>query len=1609
MTLNIKQQLENSRKELLNLGLRNPLINYRPSKARGLQITNELSVELFRILVREGKRMSFLPSANVIDGEEDSPSEQESHHGIDTHAGYTDHQIQTTHPESKLQARLLNTYRVSRSFIEEQGVNTLFLAIGMLAWTESESSSERKKAPLILIPVELERASRDRFFVRYYGEEIGTNISLAAKLDIEFGLILPEIYDLDDFDVPTYFDRVEQAIVNMKEWAIERDSIALGFFSFGKFLMFRDLSEDAWKNSDSLYNHSIIKALFQSGFDNYDTPIGEGEHLDKHLKPLDILQVVDADSSQMRAIWSVNQGNNLVIQGPPGGGKSQTITNLIADAIGKGKKVLFVAEKKAALEVVMRRLNTVGIGDACLELHGQKTNKKSLLAELSRTLSLDKPLATQLDSDAVRLEGIRDRLNDYCEAVNSEIRSSGITPYNAYGNLIIIRENCKGERLPQLSIPDITEWSEVEFQHKTELIAQMQARLLTVGTPGKHPFFGSDLRFIMPSELERLDETCIRAWQANERLRESANALAILLGLPEPQFRIEVDIIYRAAQRAIEAPKLEGVRINTGDWQARSDDIRDLLQTGSALAAIIEQYDSVLIPDAWDQDLLETRQHLFNYGGKWWRFLSSNYRNARNHFDGICRVEAPKAVEKKIEIVDAILEVRKLRKNFIQKQELGALLFGAQWQSEKSDWKVLAMLFNWIISLYRDIGNGQIHEGIITFLEGNPNIIGLGEKIGNIQKALANHYDNVRKIVENINLDEDKRFGIGNKIEDLSLLQQGEILTIWSETLPQLMDIASYNVMTDMLVKEGLDSLIPTIDTWEQSPQFLTLAFKQSRYDKLLENAYKERPSLQQFDGDIQLQTINKYKDLDHAFINNTRKYLALEHWKRLPRHQAGGQLGVLNKEMQKKARHLPIRKLMRAAGNAIQAIKPVFMMSPLSIANFLSPGSLYFDLVIFDEASQVRPVEALGAIVRGKQIVVVGDSKQMPPTNFFESLIQGDEDEEEEESSTRDIESILGFCLAQGMPEQMLRWHYRSRHESLIAVSNHEFYDNRLIVFPSPDHERGEKGLVLRYHPETIYERGKSQTNPKEAQIIAKAVMAFALEQIQKNKNDRLTLLVAAFSVAQMKAILDQLEILRKQDGSCEEFFTQDTVEPFDVKNLETVQGDERDTIFISIGYGRDESGQVSMNFGPLNRDGGERRLNVLISRARIRCEVFANITDEDISLSRTNSRGVKSLKSFLAYARNGRLGTTALTGRDTDSPFEDQVKTKLELHGYEVHAQVGCAGYFIDLAVVDPDKPGRYLLGVECDGAMYHSSRAARDRDRLRQEVLEGLGWKIHRIWSTDWFKFSEKESNRLFDAIDKVKLSSQHSNVSTSLKRYDIDIQRVQADSFNSVKMITNTTEYRVWNKLIELKGKAFHETPIGEIATMVSDLVEVEGPIHFNEIARRLTMNAGLGKIGSRIRVSIEKACRFAVNYGMVKQSGEFLWPKITRPLEIRDRSTLPPASRKLELISREEIAFAVEKIVASSLGIERDEVIINVLRLFGFSKTSDDQKITIDMEITNLISKNRLIQNDGHLVLTDKWEEMQHPAAQNIDQSLICKIISSQSHEELDDLTIQDIE
>ncbi len=1541
--MGLQEKIDLARRELLDLTLRNPLLNYRTLKKKGLEITDEKTYELYKLLVEDGKTMAFLSEESLIENPEDETPE----HLELINKTYSDLKLQTRYSEKDLQDRLLNTHLTAKTFIEERGVNTLFLALGMLIWEEDGAGEKQYRAPLILVPVTLSRSNaRERFLLTYSEEDIQLNVSLAAKLLSDFHIKLD--FEVEEPDISAYFRHVREAVASRPHWRVGEDEIVLGFFSFGKYLMYLDLDSTRWPTQSQYFNNEILKSLLEDGFKEDNSPIGENSYIDPYLLPKDTYHIMDADSSQTVAILDINNGRNMVIQGPPGTGKSQTITNVIAESVARGKKVLFVSEKLAALEVVKRRLANAGLGDVCLELHSQKANKKNLLSELQKTMELGNPKINDMENRFNEYVKLRDELTLYCESMNEPVPPSGLTPIRIYGKLINLRNKIQmtGLQLPRLQIREIENLNDIEYENRALKIKELQNHLQKMGPPKSHPYYGCTLKIILPAKKEIILERVNQLQSSFENLLFVLDEMNACLNFQASQIS-DAEKAVNTLETCVNKPDTEGFNIPDQRWVTEARLITGMIQDGIRIKEIFSANRSIIMDELYGENVLQIRQVLAANQGKLFKFLSSEYKKASKFIEGFLKTPQKTADSKKLAILDDVLEFNRIRQYIeamsLMCQELFTAHFKGYWNT---DWVFAKKAADFILRMHQGVCGNEFINEISSVISDDPR---LKEAI-RLLPALKDTLNQFLKCSEEFNKETGMKIdsGINTQSDDFSVIL-GKVEK-WQYGIESVFDIAAFNQYADELSAMGLNEIVELSEVWKSAGEFLSDMFENERCQALLTRAFQERPDLTRFDSAQHQQKIARFIELDKSLMNHNIIRLLYEHWKNKPKPGQGqqGQMGVLLREFQKKTRHMPIRKLMTKAGFVIQVLKPVMMMSPLSIANFIEPGQLSFDIAIFDEASQVRPVEAFGALMRSGQAVVVGDSQQMPPTNFFDKTI-GAVEETEDDEYVGDVESILGLFLAQNSPQRMLRWHYRSRHESLITVSNKEFYKNRLVVFPSCVTNCEDMGLLFHHLKDTVYDRGNTQTNRKEAQYVAGRVMRHAKE------NPELTLGVAAFSIQQMQAIIDELEILRRLDSSVEGFFQAHSEEPFFVKNLENVQGDERDIIFISIGYGRDKDGALTMSFGPLNRDGGERRLNVLITRARQKCEVFSSITGDDIDLSRTSSRGVTCLKTYLTFAEKGFIASSRETDREADSEFEQQIYETLTQKGYTVHKQVGCSDFYIDLAIIHPDDPGRYLLGIECDGAAYHSARSAKDRDRLRQAALERKGWNIYRIWSTDWFRSPNTELSKLEQYMDKLLNGDASVNETDKQKPVSITIEREDIFTENNEDNNISVEPY------IMYRGREINDELIYQpafLSRLLFDIIKVENPVHKDELIRRVLGLTGLGRAGSRIQNAFEAAISSNLRRGILEERGSFLYGK-GLDIKLRYRNDLPSASKKMEYVTPEEIALAVKAVIKNNFGMQHHEIPLAAARILGFARTTEDMVKIVSIVLLDLEKKEEI--------------------------------------------------
>ena len=1335
----IEREFKNLRKELLDLTLRNQLLNFK-SRAKTITIVNQSPLNLFQTLVLQENKMYFV--ANKKDKKEDKSSVWD-HIPFDfSKFSEGDKKLATDLTPKELQKRLYYINNQAKTMLQEQGYNILYLAIGFLEWKDKSKPRQKNKAPLVLIPVAIERRKvGESFNLEWTGEDIQTNISLKAKL-LEAGIELPD-FEFKRYGevIDHYIASVKRAVSRMDGWEVT-NNVALGFFSFTKFVMYNDLNPEAWADNVDLTKNELIQAIFNPA--KNDQEAFREEDIDSRLEYQNMYQVLDADSSQIAAIQDVKAGRNLVVEGPPGTGKSQTIVNLIAELLAEGKSVLFVSEKMAALDVVKDRLTAVGLGKFVLELHSHKTRRKKFLKDLQKATNVRAQEPLNIDQTIRKLETLRRQLDDYSQIIHMPAFAVNLSPFQLYG----MKEGAddhfarKGTLMPLVRFENPESITLKDLDDMKIALENLAELYQTISK--ENPWSKCAPKSLLPADLREIEMLINDTLHALDNFLVERGRVYDIYGIKKPDTLNEFQNSLSAFEiiKSQNAELIDGSIIKSGAWNNNNDDAFRLiieLQKYQKYAGALTKFNQSIFQANIDMLIYELQQ----LSTKKFRFF-----NNKQHIELVERyyaVPVPNSIDEIIRDLQQAKAVIKIRKNLEANEALGRKYYGGYWHlnANPNDLKAIASWMNEFTALVRE---GTFSQNTIDLMSKDMFDI-------KPERDLAEYIDSGEEFVRVLSRLKDKlnprsKLIFKRETGDVPFEAWREQLYNWRGQLSSLHLWSQYLNTKNALKSSNAKMFVDSIEKRNINKYDIEALVEGNFADSLLNILFVENHELATFVGELHENRIREFKDLDKKILTLNRKRIYHKLNSNIPKIFGGTenpQAKILAGEFTRKSGHMPVRKLLEKAGGMIKQIKPCFMMSPLSIAQYLDPTNeeLQFDVVIFDEASQVKPEDALGAFMRGKTAVVMGDTQQLPPTSFFDQM--SDAESDEEEATSLDMESILHLCKL-SFPVKMLKWHYRSRHESLITVSNREFYDDDLLVYPSPSHSDPELGLKFRYNPDTEYLRGASSKNPLEAKDVVEEIFNHF-----RKYGDTKSLGVGTFSVAQKNAILEELEVKRKEHPEFEPLFSDNRDERFFVKNLETIQGDERDVILISIGYGYDQDHKMSLNFGPLNQDGGERRLNVLITRAREKCVVFSNFKAYDMNLTANPPYGVKSLKEFLEYAENLTLGTNTVSEYSKE-PFEDAIASFLEENGYTVDRQIGCAGFRVDLAIVDDENPGKYILGITTDGKMYSSSKVARDRDRLREQVLTGLGWRLYHLWSTDWYRNRDLGRKKLLENVEK-----------------------------------------------------------------------------------------------------------------------------------------------------------------------------------------------------------------------------------------------------------------
>lgn len=703
---------------------------------------------------------------------------------------------------------------------------------------------------------------------------------------------------------------------------------------------------------------------------------------------------------------------------------------------------------------------------------------------------------------------------------------------------------------------------------------------------------------------------------------------------------------------------------------------------------------------------------------------------------------------------------------------------------------------------------------------------------------------------------------------------------------------------------------------------------------------------------------IDEFRSLDRALVDTAASRVLDSAIARRP-SIASAQTALIQAEAQKKRRHIPVRDLIQRAGDVIQAIHPCFMMSPLAVSQYL-PADIRFDYVIFDEASQVPPADAINCLYRASAVIAAGDQKQLPPTSFFAATQSEDEELVDEDDLATDYESLLDLMKSSGSYTSIgLRWHYRSRHESLIAYSNNSFYEDSLITFPSAHDEVPDAGVKL-FKIDGIYRRSQGQDNPREAMFAAQRVIHHLDTRPGKSVG------VVAMSSVQRDAIGNALDVLRADRPDLAKHFVDSRLDGIFIKSLEQVQGDERDVIIMSIGYGPDENGVVYRNFGPINKKGGERRLNVAVTRAKELMEVVSSMNAGDIG--DIASAGGRHLRRYLDYAERGTAALAIELGPErlgTDSPFEDAVISSIRSWGYDVQPQVGVSGFRIDIGVKHPSSPGVFMLGVECDGAMYHSAQSARDRDRLRHDILVGLGWRIHHIWGTDWYRNRPAEEAKLRSLLEELESKEPAGRLGGT----ENSPPAVLVIEENVAPVAGSRPEWFVdylEAPLPKLRALDWTESSNARhLVDFVREIAIVEAPVHIDLLKARLRASSDIDRVNKRALWTLWRA----IDMTGLPVDGEFLLVP-----GAENRPVRTAGARSASHVHGSEFTQAVERLIGSMAGATRQDLALATSRAFGWMRTPNELAVRIADTVDALISGDRVTEENGVLRSTGVGRE-----------------------------------
>lgn len=1544
-------------RKLLDLSLRNTLLNFRKTKSTVQLLTANLfelqdhmiSGEQFIIMGKLNDIATMRDDLNVYPIQKDV----EYIEAIAT-SEFTNRRIRTFLEEEELDGVLKNIHRQARTLIEENGVNSLYLALGFLRWYETKQSQKARYAPLVLVPIDLVRKVKDHTYaIRIRDEEVQMNITLLEMLrqdfDIEITGLDPLPMDECGVDLSYVFREVRKGIENKANWAVEEYAF-LGLFSFNQFILWNDIRN----RTDELVKNKLVASLISGKLEW--SPQGDtitARQLEEQITPMDLSIPIHADSSQLEAICAASKGQSFVLHGPPGTGKSQTITNIITDALYHGKTVLFVAEKMAALSVVQKRLENLGLGQFCLELHSNKAQKREVLNQLNKVLQVAKMKPSgDYSQVATQVHMLRQELNQVIEGIHKK-REYGMSlfqaisrfeTYKQYKDVLTINDTC----ISMLKEGTYEEWLE-GFRQCKRASEECKGGVNSVFKRYQNPNYSLELRESFAKLCKEFNEVLI---QLDEMFHAFEQVLGTQMAETYSNYKAFTELLSCLVNAKYQLDSLMLEQVN----DRKEKNLYDVVACGKELVSLEKEISQTFETEIYQYDV--------NKAYAEWKAASSKWFLPRILMKNRLIKELRVFAKSPIDVDQHTITI--WYKKFIKRIQLCDYLnnldatitgsFSYLWQGLHTNWEVLEEALQDTLQLRGALAEIDLErDDVITATQKLGELVSLhGQK----KEYLKNDILNYLQCWQECMAKEVQLINQYHAMIDCFHTDEGWIsktrkeLMIWLRHIGELRDWSALLKQVEKVRNYGFNSAADEFLSGKIQPEELVESFICNLNLSIIKRTIQAEPILANFQGVKFEDTIKKFKEISEEFDKLTLQELIAKLSAKIPDSSVTGsassELGILQKAIRSGGRMISIRKLFDMTQHLITRICPCMLMSPMSVAQYLDPALHKFDIVIFDEASQLPTCEAVGAIARGESTIIVGDPKQLPPTRFFRNTYYDEENYELE-----DLESVLDDCLALTMPQKHLLWHYRSRHESLIAFSNAKYYGHRLYTYPSPDDMSSRVKLI---QVDGYYDKGGTKQNHGEAMEVVREICNRLLDENRRNDS----IGVVTFSAVQQNLIEDLLEKEFLDNEELEKIHEQ-MLEPIFIKNLENVQGDERDVILFSVGYGPDKDGKVSMNFGPLNREGGYRRLNVAISRARKEMHIFSTITPEQIDLTRTRSEGVAGLKAFLTYARNGK-NTIPVHKEDIayrDTTLLEIIAEQIEDMGYKTRCNVGWSKYTIDIGVINPKDENTYILGILLDGDNAKEVGTARERNLLQPQVLTDLGWNIHTIWILDWLDNQEKVLGKVKTAIanvlsrdDKPLVSNANplvKNANPLVRNTDTLLNIVLSEgSEEEIAAASGLDKLNIYEPTeVEeygLQEDFFQVSTDVQICNVIMDIIEKEAPISKKLLTKKVALGWSITRLGSRVENRMSSILKELKLGGNLKKTvvgdTSYYWRMDQNPDDYMDYriANEDKDKRNLEDIPPYEIANAMKAIISSQISLSKSDMIRETAKIFGFSRT-----------------------------------------------------------------------